>query len=100
MRSCGLLELSAAVTVIAFSPRAKSRLVGLESVSLSFWFVCTWTTSVPVGPGTCLGALFWNGSVGFASEEELRKSTRSIEVPIRPKMARELVSLVDFAARK
>jgi hypothetical protein len=47
-----------------------------------------------------VGLLFWNGSVGFASEEALRKSTNNIEVPIRPRMARELVSLVDFSGCK
>jgi hypothetical protein len=73
--------------------------VGFESLSVSFWFVCTWTTSVPVGPGTGVGLLFWNGSVGFASEDALRKSTRSIEVPIRPRMAKELDNLVDPAVR-
>jgi hypothetical protein len=74
--------------------------VGFESLSVSFWFVCTCTTSVPVGPGTGLGLLFWNGSVGFASEDALRKSTRRIEVPIRPRMAKELDTLVDRAVRK
>jgi len=69
-------------------------------MSFSSWFVCTWTTNVPVGPGTALGGVFWNGSTGFASVDALRKRTRIAEVPIRPRMARELVSLVDFAVRK